>query len=267
MVKKENTKTKQLKSEILKATKGLISNVGNFLLWQIALLEELGPTHGEEFSTGRKTKELALRVDGIDANEYYKTLRNSFYNARRKGWIKENKKLTKEGKERLRGIIPTRHQPKKWDGNWYLVVFDVPEQNRMIRDAFRERLKTLGFGQLQRSVWISPYNFLANVQDIIERYHLFSQAILSQTDKLGQEDSRSLANKVWKLDRINDDYKEFISRYRNRSPKEVYSFKVRIDYLHVLGRDPQLPQQLLPLDWTGEEAYKLYQRFTRPIHC
>lgn len=38
---------------------------------------------------------------------------------------------------------------------WVIVVFDIPEQKRLIRNLLRRNLKKWGFKKLQRSVWIS----------------------------------------------------------------------------------------------------------------
>lgn len=49
--------------------------------------------------------------------------------------------------ERMR--IP---KPKTWDGYWRFLVFDIPEEMRLARGAFRDRLKQLGFIQFQQSI-------------------------------------------------------------------------------------------------------------------
>ena len=46
---------------------------------------------------------------------------------------------------------------KKWDGKWRVVIFDVWEKAREKRDSLRYEIKHFGFIQLQRSVWIYPY--------------------------------------------------------------------------------------------------------------
>ena len=60
-------------------------------------------------------------------------LRNTFY---------KNKKIKKE----------------KWDGKWRVLIFDIPESLRFIRDQIRATLVAVGFKRLQDSVWIYPYN-------------------------------------------------------------------------------------------------------------
>ena len=46
---------------------------------------------------------------------------------------------------------------KKWDGWWRIIVFDIPEEKRVGRDALRRKLKFLGFYSLQKSVFIHPF--------------------------------------------------------------------------------------------------------------
>ncbi len=65
---------------------------------------------------------------------------------------------------------------KNWDGKWRMVVFDVPEKFRKGRDALRQKLKTLGFYELQRSVFIFPYSCEDEINFIVEFFDLRSYA-------------------------------------------------------------------------------------------
>ena len=47
---------------------------------------------------------------------------------------------------------------KRWDKRWRMVVFDIPEKYRATRDKLRLTLRSLGFVQLQASVWVYPYD-------------------------------------------------------------------------------------------------------------
>lgn len=44
-----------------------------------------------------------------------------------------------------------------WDGKWRLVIFDIAEKYKKIRDVVRCKLKEMGFYQFQDSVFIYPY--------------------------------------------------------------------------------------------------------------
>ena len=61
-------------------------------------------------------------------------------------------------------------RPKRWDGKWRLVLFDIPEKNRLFRDILREHLRTLKFLKLQHSVFVSPYPFEKPIQELVSLY-------------------------------------------------------------------------------------------------
>jgi len=94
---------------------------------------------------------------------------NAFYYLKRRGLIEIQKKrgqiyifLSKEGK-RLAGKYQINDlkigKPKKWDKLWRILIFDIKEGSRMKREALRGKIKELGLYQLQKSVWVCPYNF------------------------------------------------------------------------------------------------------------
>lgn len=47
--------------------------------------------------------------------------------------------------------------PALWDGKWRLVMFDVPEKRKKVRDTLRFLLRSAGFILFQDSVWLQPY--------------------------------------------------------------------------------------------------------------
>lgn len=55
-------------------------------------------------------------------------------------------------------------KPKKWDKKWRLVIFDIAQMKKAHREAFRGKLKEMGFSPLQKSVWVHPFD----CQDEIE---------------------------------------------------------------------------------------------------
>ena len=69
-------------------------------------------------------------------------------------------KITKKGEARLRqfsiDLIKIK-KPKKWDGKWRIVMFDIPMRFTKGREALRYHLKDLNFFQFQKSIWVHPY--------------------------------------------------------------------------------------------------------------
>lgn len=47
--------------------------------------------------------------------------------------------------------------PKKWDGWWRIVMFDIPQTKKRARDAISFKIKDLGMYPIQKSVFVSPY--------------------------------------------------------------------------------------------------------------
>jgi hypothetical protein len=60
--------------------------------------------------------------------------------------------------------------PKKWDKKWRVVIFDIPNNHRHLRDQFRMRLKQLSMYQLQESVFVSPYSCFDEIEFLRELY-------------------------------------------------------------------------------------------------
>jgi len=97
-----------------------------------------------------------------------KQIKTAFYNLKRRKMVKIIKiengkvkiKLTNKGRKRLKEFVLdslTIKKPKKWDGLWRIVIFDIPVKHNTAREALRGKIKELGFKQLQESVWFFPY--------------------------------------------------------------------------------------------------------------
>jgi CRISPR-associated endonuclease Cas2 len=86
-------------------------------------------------------------------------------------------RITEKGKVRLINfdIDTIKIQLGRWDGKWRFVIFDIPEKKRIARDVLRQKLKEIGFVQIQKSVWACPYEceeeiaFISSVYEV-ERY-------------------------------------------------------------------------------------------------
>ena len=59
-----------------------------------------------------------------------------------------------------------------WDGKWRMIIFDIPEKIRGGRNSLRWKIKELGFHELQKSVFIFPYECKDEIEFIIEYFGL-----------------------------------------------------------------------------------------------
>ncbi|MBI2024468.1 hypothetical protein HYT00_03725 [Candidatus Giovannonibacteria bacterium] len=59
-----------------------------------------------------------------------------------------------------------------WDRKWRIVVFDIPEKFKKSRDALSRTLKRMEFYQLQKSVFVHPFECKNEVDFIIEFFNI-----------------------------------------------------------------------------------------------
>lgn len=110
-----------------------------------------------------------LRTLGLDEklSQKFDKSKNAIYFARRrlvkKGLLTyENGflKMTEKGRETLRHLEFQNFKhtiPKRWDKKWRILIFDIKEKQRGVRDKLRITLIAVGFVHLQDSVWVFPY--------------------------------------------------------------------------------------------------------------
>jgi len=111
----------------------------------------------------------------INKNRLYRVV-HEFYNDRlidykedKDGFVKII--LTKEGqKKALKFKIDEMKikKPAKWDGEWRIVIFDIPERFKKAREALRRKIMDLGFRKLQESVFIFPHECEDEINFITE---------------------------------------------------------------------------------------------------
>lgn len=47
---------------------------------------------------------------------------------------------------------------RRWDKRWRVVIFDIPERRKSVRNRLRRFMDTYGFVRLQDSVWVYPHD-------------------------------------------------------------------------------------------------------------
>lgn len=188
-------------------------------------------------------------------------------------------RITRGGKEKIKRDYPMLAlSDRKWDGKWRIVIFDIAETSKIVRESIRLKLKELGFGMLQKSVWVSPHDVIVDFREYIRGKGLEDSVFAFETSYLLAGDPRTLAEKIWKLNEINQQYEEvFIAleklkrmyielcdrnkQYTMEEKMENEFTDLKIRYLQVLLSDPFLPSQLLPMSWSREKTLSLIKSF------
>ena len=242
------------------AGEGLFSYVTDVALWTTIFTAELSVPQSASGQMWR----AQIAADRFLYEWNYESIKTAIANARRQRLLKPVKRgrhaipeITETGKRRLTAIIPVYDEKRIWDGRMHLVTYDVPEPKRLDRDALRGVIRQLGAGRLQDSVWITPYNPVDTLRSFVSDHHLSGSVIVSDMGKdgaIGEENLSSLVVRVWKLDLINDRYKEWLREYKR---SDVLDQWLVTSYLSILRDDPQLPFTLLPKWWKGDRAWRL----------
>lgn len=164
-----------------------------------------------------------------------------------------------------------------WDGQWHMVIYQVPEVDRALREQLRKRLSWLGFGPLSPSVWVSPHDRttevragLAGQQEVrLDVFHARSE---------GAEADRDMASRAWDLAALDRDYavllddcRPRLAAYHRVLPRGQAALVERMRLIHDYRlfpfRDPDLPPELLPPDWSGRAAHDAFLRAHRLLRA
>lgn len=184
--------------------------------------------------------------------------RQTVYELTERSW-----RLLDEGRDR---ILDRGHA--RWDGEWRMVLYAVPEAERAERERVRRALSWLGFGPLAPSVWLSPHPRLAGAEEALAGTSATRVELLTARSG-GREADRRMAARCWDLDGLGRDYTELVAELEQLPPAAALAalpgpeaLRRRIElistYRRFPFRDPDLPGELLPEGWPGARAHALF---------
>lgn len=70
-------------------------------------------------------------------------------------------RLTERGEAKMKEFEARNFsvdKPRKWDGKWRILIFDIKETRKFVREKIRNTISSVGFMKLQNSVWVYPYD-------------------------------------------------------------------------------------------------------------
>lgn len=109
-------------------------------------------------------------------HDSYRQIYTQIYQLEKRGYLEKYRlrdteylRLSSKGKATLLGTDRVR------DGKWKMIIFDIPERKREIRDYLRTKLKQLGFKKWQNSIWITPYTLS---DELLKELRELSQKLL-----------------------------------------------------------------------------------------
>lgn len=165
------------------------------------------------------------------------------------------------------------HRRAAADDPWLLAVFSVPETERDRRHQLRSQLTRLGFGTVSAGVWVAPAHLRDVIKNVLLRQRLDGYADLFECEYVAFGEPKEKVRQWWDLNALAALYDEFLAAHRSVLAKwkrrkaervgdeaEAFADYVRVltDWRRLPYADPGLPAALLPADWEGALAAKLF---------
>lgn len=165
----------------------------NSLTNLILLALERGVEAGElVLETSQELKEWIYEVYGDYPRPIKeRSLSQAIRRLRLKGLIEQERRdteslvlrLTQEGRELA--LLAKEDKVADWDGKWRIVVFDIPEKKRLVRQVWRRKLKNWGFARWQKSVWATRKNITQELRSLIKKLDIGDWVLVIESDNVG----------------------------------------------------------------------------------
>ncbi len=176
-------------------------------------------------------------------------------------------RLTEKGRlHTLGGRDPVAQWSRSWDGQWRLVLFDLPMERHVQRVRLRRYLRSRGFGYLQGSVWVTP-DPMRGEREILAggEINVESLLLLEARPCAGERDEEIVAG-AWDFEAINRRYVRHLKLLEQRPTSslanpaaagklQAWAAEERIAWQSAIRIDPLLPKCLLPSEYLGRRAW------------
>lgn len=184
------------------------------------------------------------------------------------------RRLLTEGATRIYSFGPARD----WDGHWVIVQARIPDSDRKARHVVRTRLAWAGYGSLGPGVWISPHTAREHeAVRVLTEAGVAADAHVFVARRTGLSDVRAMVAAAWNLPAVGAEYDQFVAEFGGGpggpgdpchpggpgggdQPRDVLARQLEL--VHAWRRfpslDPSLPRELLPAQWSGTEAARLF---------
>lgn len=221
--------------------------------------------------TAVSTTSLIAALERLQVSEYStrttlsRMTRRGLLTSRRSGrrsylaLTDEAEAILGDGKDRLHADVVNR----EWDGAWTILGFTVPEARRGDRHRLRARLRWAGFGLLPSGLWVAASS--QEPDRLLDGLGLSEYVGVFHGTTALPRDPSVLAAHAWDLPALDERYARFVDRWSDDVLHESYDplaclVLLTAEWLLLVRDDPRLPESLLPADWAGLRAQRLFRK-------
>lgn len=164
-------------------------------------------------------------------------------------------------------------------GTWTVLWHQLPEARRLERSRLARRLRFLGFGSVQDSVWVSPHDHSEEVVRLLEELGVADSATLFSATVGDLAGLPALVSRAWDLSGLVERYEAFVHEFDPYATRRAQTrlsdadaFMIRTRMMHLFRAfptlDPELPAGLAPLSHPRSRAvatfHKLFEGLAKP---
>ena len=209
--------------------------------------------------------------------------RTTLSRMKQQGWfdtVREGRRSRYQLTEKGRAIIAEGDKRifetpiDNWTGEWHFVIYSLPEEKRPLRNELRKKLVWFGFGNLAPGTWVCAHNRQVEIEKIVTEMGIESNVSLFSGKRTGLMSDEEIVAKCWQLSDLESMYADFVNQWRSQLDlqKETFAllpveerFKLRFmltyDFQPFPRKDPNLPTVLLPENWSGYAARRLFTAY------
>ncbi len=215
----------------------------------------------------------ALEALGIEA----RAARQAVNRTAADGWLEGESvgrytrwRLTSSGRRMIGSAVPRVQRSivsdRTWDGTFLLLTLTGAVLDREARERLAVGLDFEGFGTLGPGTWVAVGEGSREGADsVLSACGLQDRALLFSAQTVdGAETPAEVVALAWDLDTAEAAHEAFLEEFERAMPAdecEAFALRTRLahEWRHLLSVDPSLPLQLLPPDWVGTRARKVFQ--------
>ena len=184
--------------------------------------------------------------------------------------------LTEAAKQRRPAYqCPEKLWNTRWNGVWYMVIFDVPEAERYYRDTLRRFLKQMRMGCLQKSVWITSRDIRPEYDDLEKAASVNTVAYLLESKTVLHQDKREIVQNAWNFKKLHGLHERYLAVFTDNLNliAQGHTEDALMDllyqeseaYIQAMVSDPLLPAELHPPDYLGPQVWTLHNKLRTAV--
>jgi len=176
--------------------------------------------------------------------------------------------ITEKGKKKIDFVlenIKSYSTTNQADREVILIIFDIPEKKRSIRDSLRNYLSNNGYGKLQDSIWVSYIDSVKDVEEVINDLNAKDMVTIIKTQKMNQIELKNFFDKtLYNWTKINNEYEKFLveaNKFLKLTKKEsVVAKQLVFMFAKILQHDPKISDKNVSKISLAPKAFEQYSK-------